>query len=557
AVLAADVVGYSRLMSDDTERTLDNLQGLRGEIIGPAIAANRGTLVKSLGDGWIVAFDVVDGAVRCAMQIQDRLKVDSFLKLRMGIHAGDITKVHEDVFGDGINVAARLETMAEPGALVISGAVRDMLDGTLRPSFDAAGKQQLKNIPEPVSIWVRGGDIAGGKRALESDGWPRLAIIPIITHDPRDDVQDLAMALTGDLCTHLSAFRYLKSRTTQNPDQDEYQLRGFLRAYENEIRLETKLTTPNRAEILATKFDGDLSDSFHWQDKTGLALGRDTLNRVLAFEVSNFSQLENEQCTAVQLILKLIVLGATDGPGLGLMTELASLAINKEPEWGTAYAYALGLIALALTNGSRRYVESYIPSLPHWQEKVDQLEPPYSPARIILALSKLVQSGDRQQARRDVRLVMRNLPFDPEALHWASWVYAFSDDPQEALSCLDQLDRSVQPQHAMPSIANARAMVHLLVGEYETAIDNTRRAAELSPNDVGCYLIEAASLALADHLKQAKEAMSKVLRLAPEFSMYQAGWRQGRTYSPSIRQYYNGLRKAGLPQNELKTKSRN
>lgn len=108
AVLAADVVGYSALMSADAEGTLDTLRRLRAEILGPTVAARHGRVVKSMGDGWIVVFNAVADAVECAMQVQDRLKIDGAMQLRMGLHLGDVTEADEDVFGDGVNIAARL-----------------------------------------------------------------------------------------------------------------------------------------------------------------------------------------------------------------------------------------------------------------------------------------------------------------------------------------------------------------------------------------------------------------------------------------------------------------
>ena len=156
AVLAADVVGYSAMMSRDAESALATLRRLRSEIIRPAVAANRGRVVKSMGDGWIVIFNAVKEAVSCAMQVQDRLKVDGNVQLRIGMHLGDVAEEDEDVFGNGVNIAARLEAIAEPGALVISGAVRAALDGALRLAFDSAGKRNLKNIHEPIEAWVRG-----------------------------------------------------------------------------------------------------------------------------------------------------------------------------------------------------------------------------------------------------------------------------------------------------------------------------------------------------------------------------------------------------------------
>ena len=187
AVLAADVVGYSALMGKDAEGTLATLRRLRTEILAPTVASKRGRLVKSMGDGWVVAFSAVADAVECAMQVQDRLKVDGAMQLRMGVHLGDVTEEDQDVFGDAVNIAARLEALAEPGALAISGEARRMLDAALRPSFDDAGAQTLKNIEDPVHVGFGAARIAASGASLKSVGFPRLQIKPVECADERPE----------------------------------------------------------------------------------------------------------------------------------------------------------------------------------------------------------------------------------------------------------------------------------------------------------------------------------------------------------------------------------
>jgi len=210
AILAADVVDYSRLMGEDELRTLDALQTLRREIFGPAVAGHRGRVLKSMGDGWLVEFKSVADAVMCAVQIQDRVANHEIIRLRMGLHIGDISEDQEDVYGDGVNVASRLETFAEPGALALSDAVFGTIDGTLRPAFDDVGIHELKNINRPIQIWMRqpqptrntaqGPNTSSDGEITESER-PVLALYPIETSDERPDVRELANALTNDVET--------------------------------------------------------------------------------------------------------------------------------------------------------------------------------------------------------------------------------------------------------------------------------------------------------------------------------------------------------------------
>jgi len=153
AILAADVVGYSRLMGEDQARTLEALRQLRKELFEPVVSKHNGTVVKRMGDGWIVKFASVSDAVDCAIKIHEGLAGHEVIRLRTGIHIGDVVFEEEDVFGDGVNVAARLEELAEPGEVLISDTAHQSLDGKAAAQFGDESSHQLKNIARAVQVW--------------------------------------------------------------------------------------------------------------------------------------------------------------------------------------------------------------------------------------------------------------------------------------------------------------------------------------------------------------------------------------------------------------------
>src|ERR1700740_2059852 len=160
AVVAADMVGYSRLMEIDEAGTLARLKTHRIELIDPAVAKNRGRIIKTPGDGMLVEFQSVVDAVACATEIQRRMMRRNadvpparWIQFRIGINLGDVLVDDDDIFGDGVNIAARLETLAEPGGICVSAAVRDQVGGRLEIKFEDGGEQSVKNITRPVRLY--------------------------------------------------------------------------------------------------------------------------------------------------------------------------------------------------------------------------------------------------------------------------------------------------------------------------------------------------------------------------------------------------------------------
>src|SRR5438034_480346 len=172
AILAADVAGYSRLMGADEEGTLERFKAHRRQLIDPKIGEHRGRIVKTTGDGMLAEFASVVDAVRCAVELQRGMAErnaevphEKRIEFRLGIHQGDIIIDGGDIFGDGVNVAARLENLAEPGGICVSARVQEDTRGKLDIAFDDAGEQQLKNIARPVRVYrVRLGGAAAGER---------------------------------------------------------------------------------------------------------------------------------------------------------------------------------------------------------------------------------------------------------------------------------------------------------------------------------------------------------------------------------------------------------
>src|SRR6266436_2781520 len=199
AILAADVAGYSRLMGTDEEGTLARLKAHRRELIDPKIREHRGRIVKTTGDGFLAEFGSVIDALRCATEVQGEIaernagvSADSRIDYRIGIHQGDIVAEDGDIFGDGVNIAARLEALAEPGGICVSARVQEDAGGKLEIAFEDIGQQQLKNIARPLRVYqVRSGNPASESHqaALPLPDKPSIAMLPFanMSGDPEQE----------------------------------------------------------------------------------------------------------------------------------------------------------------------------------------------------------------------------------------------------------------------------------------------------------------------------------------------------------------------------------
>ena len=290
AILAADVAGYSRLMGVDEEGTLAALKADRSEIVDPKIAEHRGRIVKTTGDGALVEFASAVDAMRCAMEIQRAMAArnasiieDRRIEFRIGINVGDIIIDDGDIYGDGVNIAARVEALARPGAICISDNAYQQVKGKFALEVSDMGEQQLKNIAEPVQVYqVQLEELA--RTALALPDKPSIAVLPFTNMSGDADQDYFADGISEDIITTLSRFRYLfviarnSSFTYKGRAVDlkqvgrelgvRYVLEGSVRKAGNRVRITAQLIDAiSGHHVWAERYDRDLIDIFSLQDE--------------------------------------------------------------------------------------------------------------------------------------------------------------------------------------------------------------------------------------------------------------------------------------------------
>ena len=298
AILAADVAGYSRLMERDEAGTLARLKGHRRELIDPKIAEHKGRIVKTTGDGILIEFPSVVEAVACAvavkremMELNAVIPEDLRIEFRVGIHQGDIIVDGQDIFGDGVNVAARLEALAEPGGICVSARVQEDAAGKIDLAFADLGEQQLRNIARAVRVFrVRVSEAAPPtleRTVLPLPDKPSIAVLPFQNMSGDPEQEYFVDGMVEEIITALSRIRWLfviarnSSFTYKGQAVDvkqvgrelgvRYVLEGSVRKAGNRVRITGQLIdAATGAHLWADRFDGSLEDVFELQDKVAV-----------------------------------------------------------------------------------------------------------------------------------------------------------------------------------------------------------------------------------------------------------------------------------------------
>jgi adenylate cyclase len=294
AIFAADVAGYSRLMGLDEEGTLAQLKAHRRALIDPKIAEHRGRIVKTTGDGMLVEFVSVVDAVRCALDVQNGMIPRNTgiaqaerIEFRIGINVGDIIAEDQDIFGDGVNIAARLEGFADPGGICVSARVKDDVDGRLDTVFEDIGEQRLKNIAKPVRVYrLRPGrtEVASDKPMPPLPDKPSIAVLPFQNMSGDPEQVYFADGIVEEITTALARFKTLfviarnSSFTYKDKATDarqigrelgvRYVLEGSVRKAANRLRITAQLIdTTTGIHLWADRFEGAIEDIFDLQDQ--------------------------------------------------------------------------------------------------------------------------------------------------------------------------------------------------------------------------------------------------------------------------------------------------
>ncbi len=304
AILAADVVGYSRLMEQDEAGTLAALKERRKGILQPLVARHQGRIFKVTGDGVLVEFASAVNAVQCAVDLQQSMAAanagqveDRQIVLRVGVNLGDVMIEGSDLYGDGVNIAVRLETIAEPGGIIVSGTAYDQVKNKIKAGFDDAGSQSLKNIAEPVRAY-RVADTAAVAVSAHKPGAdkPSIAVLPFANMSGDPEQQYFSDGITEDIITELARYRSLfviarnSSFQFRGPSVDmaavrrrlgvRYIVEGSVRRSGNRLRVTAQLIdAATETHLWAERYDRDVRDVFAVQDEVARTLAPATAPR--------------------------------------------------------------------------------------------------------------------------------------------------------------------------------------------------------------------------------------------------------------------------------------
>ena len=553
AVMAADVVGYSRLMGEDERSTLTALIAFRSEVFGPTVAGHRGAVVKNMGDGWLVTFASSVDAINCAMSIQDQIADHPILKLRIGVNIGDIVHEDEDIFGDGVNVAARLQEIAPDGGVAISGGTYDSLDGTLTPAFTDGGRRELKHIARPIHVWIRlpagrGARAAGDAAGKDLTGFSTLAIVPIDRIGDARELDDLADALTGDLLRLLGSSDWLRLTVTSDPGLDDYVLEACLRSHGTNLKLEVDLRDPTGGRIWRVDYDGVLQDSFDWQDRVGKDIAANSFGAVFDRERETLFAQDHAEMSAEDC-LKCGVLEYFEISDDSLRSALAFLkrAMARDPEKPAAYAQAVRCVFSAIAAGYQHRLHDHLPKVDEWLRRAEGLER----ARDVVVLCKSMwtfqNDKDPRTLLETIDAVLKRAPFDTDVLCLGGWGYVWLGRPKEAIDCFRKFQRLGQFSSFSMAAQCGLAIAFVQAGRDHAAIEQAGTLLRVTRDFSTPFHALAAAAAHIGRLPEAHDAVANILRLVPDDSLERLRNRVGFADTSANQRFFDGLRQAGLP----------
>jgi adenylate cyclase len=590
AILAADVAGYSRLMAADEEGTHERLQAHLRELVDPKIKEHRGRIVKSTGDGLLAEFSSVVDAVRCAVKTQRAMidrnadtPEDKRIIFRIGVNLGDVIVEPEDIFGDGVNIAARLEALAEPGGICISRVVRDQVRDRLDYKFEDMGEQEVKNIARPVRVYaLRREAIAGlpGPMTPPSTSIsqpavpPRMSIVVLPFMNLSDDTEQqyFADGITEDLTTDLSrvpgsfviarntAFTYKGQPVDVKKVSRElgvrYVLEGSVRRVGDQVRVNVQLVDgQSGAHLWADRFDTDRANLAQAQDEI---TGR--LARTLNLELVEASVRRSEQERAADPDARDLVMR-----GWALSNRMASAATREEAR--RAFERALDIdpesvdarIGLGEVLISGEDMEGGSNSVHPNVTRAEQLlfealerDPKRSRAHLVMGLIRRWQ-GRLSDSKIELEAAIALDPNQASGHRQLGVTLMFLGQPKAAIP---QLEKSTRLSPHDPFIAlnyNALGRCHLFMGHVDQAIDLLRKARATSPRYYFIHLNLAAALGLRGDLNEARAALAEGVKLRPELNSLA---RLRATVVSNNVEYLRfrekttevGLRKAGMPE---------
>jgi len=581
AVLAADIAGYSRLMGRDEEDTLARFKSLRKTLVDPGIAAHRGRIVKTTGDGMLVEFASAVDAARCAAEIQRAMihrNADVLpelrIEFRIGIHVGDIIIDDDDIFGDGVNIAARLEGISVPGGVCISDDAHRQIRGKIDTAFDDIGEQTLKNIAEPMRAWrmrlagedasaIRPGPAPIRVEDLALPDKPSIVVLPfdnMSAEAGQDYLADgIVEAITAALScirsffviARSSAFTY-KGRATNARDIGKelgvaYLLEGSVQKAGNRLRIIVQLIeTEGGAHVWSSRFDGAIDDFFDLEDRITEQVTGALQPSIRIAEIERSRRKRPQDLGSYDYTMRAMPhVWALEKEESVKALELLEKALTIDPEYPLA-------LSLAGWCHAQRSVYNWADDIAESQASARSLAERAAEMSgddpIILAVLGAVHTFVRNYGTARV-LLERAVTLDSNAA-WAwsrlGWLENYTDQPQKAIENFERALRlsPIDPMNFNNYVGLGSA--HEVAQKYDEAAAFYRRALEERPNAGWIYRNLASSLSGAGRVEEAKRAFAEMLRYYPDLTV--AKFKQAMVFSTvPLNRMAENLRKLGLP----------
>ena len=579
AILAADVAGYSRLMGADEEGTLARLKAHRRELIDPKIKEHRGRIVKTTGDGILVEFPSVVDAARCAIEMQEGmaernadLPQDRRIDFRVGVNIGDIIVDGDDIHGDGVNIAARLEGLAQPGGICISQTVLNLASGKLPFEVDDAGELVLKNIERPVHVYrvVLGPAArrtASQATALPLPDKPSIAVLPFQNLSGDAEQEYFADGIVEEIITALSRFPWLfviarnSSFVYKGKPVDvkqvgrelgvRYMLEGSVRKAVNRVRIAGQLIDGSTgAHLWADRFEGALEDVFDLQDRVTESVVGAIAPRLEQAEIERAKRKPTESLDAYDYYLRGMASSYRQTrDGISEALRMFYRAIELDPDFASAHGAAArcyGRLKRSswMTDPVRESAETA-----RLARRAVELGRDDAPALTHAGLALAYVVGDLDDGAAFVERALALNPNLAVAWYYSGLTKLWFGEPDSAI------ERIARAMHLSPldpligQMQSATAYGHFFAGRYDVASSWAETALRDWPNDLNALRIAAASNALAGRLGQARELVARLRPLAPALRVSNLRDTMGPHRRPEdVARYEEGLRKAGLPE---------
>lgn len=572
AILAADVVGYSRLMGVDETGTLRRLTELRQEVLEPLIAAHNGRIVKLMGDGLLVEFGSVVSAVECAVVIQRQMAKrnaeigkDRRIDHRIGINLGDVIIEGDDLFGDGVNIAARLEQLAEAGKICVSGAARDQVFDKVDFAFDDLGEVEVKNITRPIRIYrVTGESVpesAAAPTPARQRDKPSIAVLPFVNMSGDPEQEYFSDGVTEDIITALSRLRWFfviarnssfvyKGRPVSVKQVGEelgvrYVLEGSVRKAGNRIRVSAQLVdTLSGVHHWAQTYDRDLIDIFDLQDDITQSVTAAIEPKLVAAEAVRSQSRSPGDLDAWDLVMRALthywrMTSSESGTAIDMLRE----AVERHPDYGPAHS----MLAFALLfSGHVGWIPDsqdyeYAARLARRAAELDDDDPWAHIALGYLAFTK----RQTEEAVREYRRALELNPNFGTAYGLLGWAQAFDAQSEEAIG---NFERAILMSPHDPLRAycySGTGVAHYLAGRYQEAVEWGMKSIRQRPGFTAAYRILCASLAQAGMTEETREVTATLREMQPNVSI-----KWCKTHVPytlrAMPHFLEGMRMAGI-----------